>query len=145
MWKLCFMVLESMGGRYVKFLLLGNISFVIQNSGSCLNADTQALSGDFVLESNNVWHLFLTIYRDEHRSRKTSQFFRETSFFLYFLKVSVSQSYLAGDLTSSNYKGFFPDISLNYSGILILLLLGIHRVGAHFPLKTVFVWNMCSD
>lgn len=36
--NLCCMMLESMGGRYIKFLLLGYISSVIQNSGSCLNS-----------------------------------------------------------------------------------------------------------
>lgn len=30
-----------------------------------LSSDTQALNTDFLLESNNVWHLFLTIYRAE--------------------------------------------------------------------------------
>lgn len=35
--NLCCMMLESMGGRYIKFFLLGYISFVIQTE-ICLNS-----------------------------------------------------------------------------------------------------------
>lgn len=147
MWKLCFVILESMGGRYVKFLLLGYIFFLWFKTLAAvwmqLSADTQALNGDFPLESLvpiphhlQGWTCHL----------KNISVFQGSIFYSLFLEgFQFLRPVWEGGWPLLTVKFFFSVISLNYSGVLILLLLGIHRVRAYFPLKTVFVWNKCSD
>lgn len=92
----CCLMLEWMGGRYIKFLRLGYISFVIQTLKVVwihLSVDIHALIGDFLLENNGVWHLFLTIYSDEHLSKSISVFQGSTFYSLFlegfqFLRLS---------------------------------------------------------
>lgn len=72
-----------------------------------LSADTQALNSKCIFQCNNIWHLFLTIYTDEHLSWET--FFMEISFSLCFLKV-FSFTNLLG-LDTSNSKVVFSHFS----------------------------------
>lgn len=124
---------------------MGHISLVIQNSGSCSGVCLCWYTGPkwgFVLESNHVWQLFLIIYTDEHLSWETSKFSRETYFVLYFLKIFIFTDLPSQDswllLTLKSFSVFF----LNFSGVLIFSLLRIHKVGAHIPHRTVYIWNM---
>lgn len=71
-------------------------------------------------------------------------FSREMSFILYFLK-EISTDLPSQDswllLTLKDFSVLF----LNYSGVLILSLLRIHKVCAHIPAKTLYIQNTCTN